>query len=354
MTTPGTVGNRNTQRNTPRSTQDQNRLLFLALQNIPIILFLVIFVIFGVLSPRFLTYQNFENIVTQSSYIGIVAVGMTFVLLTGGIDLSVGANMYLSGIVAGLLIRESGVSVGVALLACLGVGLLFGMFNAFAITRLKIVPFIVTLATLAAGRGYGLYITKSQAVSFPESVKQIGSTRLFDAIPLPIVIFAGVVLVALIVLTRTPLGRQIYAVGHDIEAAKKAGLNTNRILAAVYILCGLCAALGGFVSVAQLGNINAGFGQGEEFSAIAAAVLGGTSLFGGVGSVFPGTVLGAVLIQMVQAGLVFTQVDLYIQPLIQSGVIFLAVFLDSLRNVLLKRLNRRKIRKVAGFNLSGD
>jgi len=310
----------------------------------PFLLFIALFLLFGVLSDRFLQIQTLVNIVKQASYIGIVAVGMTFVLLTAGIDLSVGSNMYLSAIIAGLLIRDYGVPVGLALIACLVVGILFGAFNALVVIKLRIIPFVVTLSTLVAGRGLGLMLTKSQAVLFPDNVIEIGSISLFGVFPLPIAIFVAVVFGAYLFLMRTPLGRQIYAVGFDIEAAKKAGIDTDRVLAVAYIACGLLAALGGFVSVAQLGNINAGFGEGVEFNAIAAAVLGGTSLFGGIGSIFPGTVLGALLIQMVSTGLVFLQVDLYLQPLIAAGIIFLAVFLDGVRNNQLIKLSRRFIR----------
>lgn len=142
----------------------------------------------------------------------------------------------------------------------------------------------------------------------------------------------------------TTVGRQIYAVGNDIEAAKKGGIKHNSIIFWVYIISGLLASLGGIISVSQIGIINAGFGSGDEFDAIAAAVLGGTSLYGGIGSVFPGTVIGTVLIQMVQAGLVYLQVDIYIQPLISAGIIFLAVFLDSIRKTQEVKLQRRNIR----------
>jgi ribose transport system permease protein len=321
-----------------------NEFLRFGLKNTSIILFVALFMIFGILTPRFFTYQNFENILAQASYIGIIAVGMTFVLLTGGIDLSVGSNMYVSGIIAGLLIGRN-VPIWLALLACLVVGFLMGSLNAFFITKLKIVPFVVTLGLMVAGRGLGLYMTRSQAVYFPEQVTMMSTVKVAGIIPLPIAIFALVVFAAYIFLNWTQLGRQIYAAGNDIEAAKKAGIHTQPVIATVYIVCGLCAALGGFVSVAQLGIINAGFGQGDEFDAIASAVLGGTSLFGGIGSVFPGTVLGTVMIQMVQAGLVFSQIDLYIQPLIMAAIIFLAVFLDSMRIIQLKKMERRTIMK---------
>ncbi len=321
----------------------KNRILQFLLNNAPLILFLLIFIIFGALSNRFLQIDSLTNIVKQASYIGIMAVGMTFVLLTAGIDLSVGSNMYLSAIVAGLVITHFGAPVWLALLVCLAVGFIFGSINAFLITKAKIIPFIVTLATMVAGRGLGLLLTKSRAISFPDAVVQIGSTMALG-IPLPIAIFALVVFIAWIILNKVPMGRQIYAVGNDMVAAKKAGIKTDKVVASTYIVCGVLAALGGFISVSQLGIVNAGFGKGDEFDAIAAAVLGGTSLFGGVGSVFPGTVLGALLIQMVWSGLVFTQVNLYLQPLVFAGILFIAVLLDSVKNRLIAKMRRRRIR----------
>ncbi len=320
-----------------------DRLLSLGLKNTPIILFLLIFTVFGIVSPSFFAFQSLENAVKQASYIGVIAVGMTFVLLTGGIDLSVGSNMYVSTAVAGLLIQRFSVSVGVALVACLLVGLALGSINALLVVKFRIIPFVATLGTMVVWRGVGLMLTKSRAVNFPDAVTGIGSAQI-AGVPCPIVIFAVIVAAAWILLNHTTLGRQVYAIGHNIEDARKAGIHTHRAQVAAYVLCGLFAALGGFISVAQLGNANAGFGKGDEFEAIAAAVLGGVSLFGGAGSVFPGVVLGAVLIQTVSAGLVSARIDLYLHPLITAGIIFLAVLIDSLRNTQLRKLSRRNIR----------
>jgi ribose transport system permease protein len=316
----------------------------IALQNTPLILFVVVFAIFGILSPRFFAWQTFENIFKQASYIGIVATGMTLVLLTAGIDLSVGSNMYLSAAVAAILMRDFGMPVWMALLACMLVGVIFGAVNALLITRVHLIPFVATLGTMVAGKGVALLITKSVTLTYPSSVRQLGYARVFDLIPVPILIFAIVVAIGWFVLNMTPFGRRVYAVGNDAESARKAGINVGGIIGSVYVISGLTAALGGFVAAAQQGVVIPGLGEGYEFSAIAAAVLGGTSLFGGVGSIFPGTVIGAVLIQMIQSGLVFTQVDIYIQPLIMAGIIFLAVLLDSFRNTQLLRMRRRNIR----------
>lgn len=313
------------------------------LKNMPYFLFVFIFVVFGVLSPRFFSYANFENIIASASYKGILTVGMTLVLLTGGIDLSVGANMFLSASVAGLLIQDYNVPVWMALAAAVVIGTLFGMFNAFFIVRLKILPFLVTISTMIAGRGLTLLLTKSVGTNFPDSVTSLGAAR-FLGIPLQIIICIIIIALAHLFLRHMPLGRQVYAVGNDPESAKKAGIDSDRVKAMVYILSGLLAGIAGVVCVSQLGIVNAGFGKNYEFDAVASAVLGGTSLFGGIGTVFPGAIIGTVLIQMVQAGLVFLQVDLYVQPIISAGVIFLAVLLDSMRNRQILKLEKRNIR----------
>jgi ribose/xylose/arabinose/galactoside ABC-type transport system permease subunit len=319
------------------------KLVRTTLDNSNILLFLVIFGVFGILAPRFLTLESFQGIVTNSSYIGIVVVGMTFVLLTGGIDLSVGANMYLAGVVVSLLTVNFHLPIWVALLACILEGVLFGTINALAIVKLGILPFIVTLSTMVAGRGIAQQFTQSQSITFPASVTMMASTKLFGFISMPIVIFLLVVLLGHLFLTRTPGGRQVYAVGFNVESARKAGINPNRIVFMTYVVSGGCAAIGAFVSIAQIGEMNARYGTGEEFNAIAAAVLGGVSLFGGVGTVFPGVVLGTVMLQMIQAGLVFTGVDLYIQPIIKAAIIYVALLFDSFRIGLLEKLNRRNI-----------
>lgn len=322
------------------------------LQNALAVLFGAVLIAFGLLSPRFetgigiawprfLTLDNAVNILIQSSSIAIVAIGMTFVLLTAGIDLSVGAIMFLSAAIAGKMIL-SGQPIALAFLAILAIGGLFGALNAFFIARLSVLPFIVTLATLFAGRGLSLLITETRAMNLPDLV-EIGAARIVS-IPLPVLVLAVVLIASHLVLTRTPFGRHIYAIGNDPVAAKKAGIRTGRVIFAVYVISGFCAAVGGLVLLSQLGAVSPKFGEQREFAAIAAAVLGGTSLFGGRGSVFPGTLLGAVLIQTVENGLVIVNADPYVYPLITSVVIFLAVFIDCARNAQLQEMKRRKIR----------
>ncbi len=317
----------------------------LLLNNSTIVLFVAVFVVFGLSSPKFFEPDSVMNtIIKQASFTGIIAVGMTFVLLTAGIDLSVGSNMYLSSVIAGLLMRHAGLEVFPALIVALIGGTLYGAFNAFCIVRLKIIPFMVTLGTLVVGRGIGTALTESKQIDFPPIMTQFGLTNILG-IPMPIIAFVIVVIIAYVILTRTPIGRQVYAVGNDIEVAKKAGIKTDRVIVLVYMFSGFCAALAGFILIAQIGRLDRSFGEGREFDAIAAAVLGGTSLFGGVGGV-TGTVIGALLIQMVQAGLVFNSVNLYLQPMVRAVIIFVAVFFDSLREANLAKLKRRFIRPI--------
>jgi ribose transport system permease protein len=317
-----------------------NRGLLLLLQNTPALLFLLLIVGFGLMSPRFLTPTNFVNIVIQAAHIGIIAIGMTFVLLVGGIDLSVGANMYLVAAVLGLFLKDLPLVVSFPVVVLLGV--LFGVVNAWFITRLRVAAFITTLATMFVGRGISLYFSGNKMVGFSPAVLSLGRAA-YLGVPSAIWAFALVFGLAYVTLSQTTFGRQVYAVGADPDAAAKAGINVRRILVAVYCICGGCAALGGLVSLSQVAVASSTFGFQKEFPVIAAAVLGGTSLFGGRGGVL-GTVFGAVLIQTVENGLVMANADPYLYPLIISVIIFIAVFVDSARTGILERLERRQVR----------
>lgn len=299
----------------------------------PILFLLVgVIILFSLLSDSFLSLQNFLNILIQASALTIVAVGMTLVLLTAGIDLSVGAIMFLAGVISGKLVVE-GFPLVLSIPLVLGIGLFYGWLNGLCIIRLRIIPFIVTLATLYMGRGLGLYITDTRAVNLPASFLMIGSYKILG-IPLPVLVMILVVTGFHVVLSYTPFGRQLYAIGNSKEKSIKAGIRVNRLLMLVYMLCGLCAAVGGLMAIAQLGAISPSFGLQYEFMAIAAAVLGGTSLFGGKGKIFPGTLVGAILIQMIQNGLVIINADPYVYPLVTGAIIFLIVFVDSQQNRL--------------------
>ena len=307
-----------------------------------LVLYILVLCYFGWSSPAFLQSRNLVNILLQSSSAAIVACGMTLVLLTAGIDLSVGSIMLVSAAVAGKIVLQ-GLPLWTAVAAILAAGLICGAVNAYFITRLSILPFVVTLATLYIGRGLGLWITETRAMNLPEEILRIGTTRI-GGIPIPVIVLAVVVAFGHLMLTRSVLGRHIYAVGYSRETARRAGIPVRRVMSATYILCGFCAAVGGLVSVAQLGAVSPTFGYQREFAAVAAAVLGGTSLFGGRGSIFPGTLLGAVLIQTVENGLVIVNADPYLYPLVMSAIIFAAVATDSMQFARLRELRHRRIR----------
>lgn len=312
-----------------------------ALRQAPLLLFGLVVAGFGALSPAFLRPVNAMNILIQASSTGILAVGMTFVLLTAGVDLSVGSIMFVAAAVGGKL-ALGGFPVAGVILVMTAIGVVYGSINAVFITRFSVMAFVVTLATRYFGRGLGLRITETRAMNLPEDFYALGAAKI-AGLPVPVLIFALVAVVAHGVLTRTPFGRHVYAVGADAGAARKAGIRTRTVLFAVYGICGLLAAISAVVALSQAPAVSPGFGNQREFLAIAAAVLGGTSLFGGRGAVLPGTVLGAVLIQSIENGLTILNVNSYLYPLITSVVIFLAVLLDATRSRILAQVNRRRI-----------
>lgn len=302
------------------------------LSAMPLLMLAVVCVIFAAQTPKFLEPRNLLNIVAQASSTGILTIGMTFVLLTAGVDLSVGAMMFVAAAVAGKM-AVNGTPLPVVLLTMLAVTLVFAIFNGFFIVRVQVAAFIVTLAALFIGRGLGLLITKTRAINLPDAFLTLGSAQVLG-VPLPAWIFFGALVIAHVALTRTPFGRQIFAIGHSVEAARKAGIQTGRILMAVYIISGVCAAVAAMITLGQLGAVSPKFGEQREFAAIAAAVLGGTSLFGGRGNILPGALVGALLIQTIENGLVLINANPYLYPMVISSVIFAAIILESLRNRL--------------------
>ncbi len=321
-----------------------DQTLDFAVRNATYLIFGAVLLWFGLQAPAFLMPESLANIVKQSSFIGIAAIGMTFVLLTGGIDLSVGAVMFLAPLIAGILMRALDLPVPAGFAIALMAGIALGAINAFFIVVLRVIPFIVTLATLFLFRGFGTWLTGSRQFDFPESMRSFGLSSVLG-VPTPIIAFVLVALAAHVVLAHTTFGRQIYALGNDPEAARKSGVNTRWVQARVYVISSACAAVAGFVLIAQIGRLDVGFGEGREFDVIAAAVLGGASLMGGTGTA-RGAVVGATLIQTVKLGLVFTGVNLYLQPILLGTIIFLAVLADGLRGQRLRARLRRTIRPV--------
>ncbi|MEM5779795.1 MAG: ABC transporter permease [Lawsonibacter sp.] len=294
-----------------------------------LIIFAVMFLAMSLMSPFFLTQTNLLNMIRQCSINGLLAVGMTFVLITGGIDLSVGSTLSFSAIVGCSFIRTgSDYPPIVCILIAVGIGLSVGLVNGILVAFGNIPAFIVTLgAQLMVGGAALVFNNGSPIPNLKESYNIIGAGKLFGIIPYPIIIFLIVLAIGAFVLKKTRYGRYVYAVGGNETAAKACGLNTKLLTVSVYVISGLCAAMAGVVLSARVKTATAIAGQGYELDAIAAAVLGGTSLSGGVGNMW-GTMIGVLIIGLLNNGMTLLNIQSYYQDIIQGLIIVLAVFID--------------------------
>jgi ribose transport system permease protein len=306
---------------------------------VPWVFLTVLGISFAALSPRFLTIDNLSAILVQSSWLVVVALGMNFVLLTAGVDLSVGSIMYVAAVTVSMGLTAS--PVWVCVLASMLVGAVFGTINASLIVRARLPAFIVTLSTIFIGRGLGLYLSSTKIVYAGPAVAALGRAA-WCGVPAPLWIAGAATVCAWVILKKTPLGPYVRSIGADAEGARRTGVPVSASIFGVYTLCGACAGLGGFISLSQTSAASGAFGQNAEFLAIAAAVLGGTSLFGGRGSLWA-PLVGAVLITTVQNGLAMINANPYAYPVITGTVIFVAALLDSLRSGAIARLSRRSI-----------
>ncbi|MEA3334624.1 MAG: ribose ABC transporter permease [Chloroflexota bacterium] len=292
-----------------------------------LIIFMVICLVFVVLSPDFRTRSNLINVALQTSMIAIVAIGMTFTMLTAGIDLSVGSVMALAGVLAaGLAVNQGlGTVPGIALALLAGAAL--GGINGLMIVKGGMPPFVATLAMLAIARGLTLVYTEGRPIAgLDELFIWLGNGKILG-IPVPVVIMIVLAVVAWIILRHTRFGLHVYATGGNEETARLAGIPTQRVILAVYVICGFTAALGGVLLTARLWSAQPNAAVGWELDAIAAPVLGGTSLFGGVGGI-GGTLVGAFIIGVLSNGLNLMGVPSYSQQVIKGVIFILAVMLD--------------------------
>lgn len=305
----------------------QNKMLSKYKYLIGLILFSIII---AIINPRFLTISNLLNVFRQTSINSIIAAGMTFVILTGGIDLSVGSTLAISGAVAASMIA-GGFNTFIVVIVALAIGGLIGAFNGFVISKGKVQPFIATLAAMTLVRGYTLVYTQGKPISTgyeanAEVFAKIGEGYLFG-IPIPIYLMIAVFALSFYVLKYTRLGRYIFALGGNEEATFLSGINTNKIKIYVYTISGIFAALAGIIITSRLSSAQPQAGSGYELDAIAAVVLGGTSLAGGSGGVI-GTIVGALIIGILNNALNLMNVSSYYQLLAKGLVILIAVLLD--------------------------
>ena len=296
---------------------------------LPFLTLIVLFVGLSISSPHFLTSTNLSSVVRQTAVINIMALGMTLVIITGGIDLSVGAILAMGGI-AGPMALEHGSPIIVGVVAGVAAGLFCGFVNGFLITRLKIAPFIVTLGTLGIIRGLTLISTNGLPVhQIPQQFSYLGEGSLFY-VPFVLWLLLGCAVIMHVVLEHSKLGRYAFAIGSNAEAAYYAGIPVAFHTTAVYAICGMLTGLAGMIEASRLMTGQPTAGNGYELQAIAAVVIGGGSLRGGEGSVL-GTLVGAFIMGLLSNGSDLLGVSPYVQQAIIGAVIILAVTVDELR-----------------------
>lgn len=324
----------------PAQTQtisSRQMLVFNLIRRGAVLVFLVVIALyFGASSPRFFTPDNLLNIFQQNAHVFIITIGITLTMLVGGIDLSVGSVGALCGALAAGLVVWNGVPFELALVIALAVGFGLGLINGVLVVYGKLPPFIATLAMLGMARGATLLYTNERPISgISDSFKFFGRGAV-EGIPMPIIIAALVIVVFMVVLTHTRYGLHVYAIGGNIETSRLAGVPVSRVQLVTYGLSGMLAALAGVMLTARLYSAQPQTGVGLELDGIAAAVLGGVSLFGGVGNI-PGAVVGGLFIGTLANGMNLLRVASYQQQMIQGAVLVAAVALD----MIIKRLEDR-------------
>jgi ribose transport system permease protein len=294
----------------------------------------VIFVFFAIMRPVFASWANVSGgILMSTTVIGLLAIGVTFVIITGGIDLSVGTMMALVGIIVGKTVMAMSLNVWSGILLGLAVGALLGAINGLLITVLKLPPFIATLATMKGAQGLALITSDLKPILFTTDVKGwdlIAQGNIIPNFPNAVLILFAAAVVASIILNKTVLGRYTFAIGSNTEATKLSGVKVDRWLVAIYSLCGLFVGLAAVVMTSRLGSAQPDLGLGYELEAIAAVIIGGTSLLGGKGTI-SGTIIGALIMSVLINGLRILELQQEWQYVVVGIVILLAVYGDNVR-----------------------
>ncbi|WP_019120916.1 ABC transporter permease [Brevibacillus massiliensis] len=314
-----------------RKAEQKSSVLLLLLKNKVLVALLLLCLFFSTATEQFLRIDNILNIFLQSAIMGVVAIGMTYVIITAGIDLGVGSVVAVSGMfIAGMV--QSGMPLIVAVLVGLLAGTLSGMINGFFITRCNMAPFIVTLGMMAAARSVTLVYSDAQTISvYKDPTLQFLRMGQIAGIPVMILITVVMFLAAHYVLSNTVFGRHVYAIGSNKKAAELSGINVKRVQMMVYVIAGTLAGLGGLMMTARLGSGTPLAGSNLELMAIAAVVIGGTSLSGGRGTIF-GTLVGVLLINVLNTGMNLMNISSHYQGLIMGIVIIFAALIDSVSN----------------------
>ena len=297
----------------------------------PLIGLVLLCVIFSLTTDVFLTWRNALNVIDQITVLGILAIGMTAVIIIGGIDLSVGSVLAFSMMMMGWLHQAVGVPLGLAIVVGLVAGTACGVVNGLLITKAKLPPFIATLTMMSVGRGLANIITEGrQIVGYPDWFTNLSTVRHFGFLSVTVAIFIVLALISWAVLRYTTLGRSLYAIGGSAEVARLAGIHVQKLTISVYALSGLLAGLASVALACRLNSSQPSAGTGYELDTIAAVVIGGASLNGGVGGI-RGTVVGVLIIGVLRNGLNLSGVSPFVQQIVIGVVIALAVAADTFR-----------------------
>lgn len=316
-----------------------NKELLMRLAPLLSLIILVIFFSFG--SPFFFNTENIMTIALQTSVIGIMAIGVTFVIITSGIDLSLGSVVAFSGVAVGIS-ATLGLPLPVCILAGVLAGGLCGYINGLLVTKMTIPPFIATLGLMMSVRGINMVMTDGRAIYFADypTFKMLAQGRLFDVLPYPVFYLVVVALIAAYILKKTVIGRYVYAVGSNEVAAHLSGIKVQRVKIFVYAFCGLLTGIAGVILASRLNSGQPTVGVGYELEAIAAVVIGGTSLMGGIGTI-GGTIIGAFIMSVLKNGLNLMGVSQFWQMVAMGVVVIAAVYLDTLRKKFVDLRSRK-------------
>lgn len=301
---------------------------------------IVLYLAFGFMNPAFRSYSTAVNIFDASYYIGFMAIGICFVIATGGIDLSIGTVLTMSALVAGYLNVSKGMPMVLAIVICIGIGVIFGFMNGFMVAKMNLPPFIATLGSMMLSKGIGSIITGAQSVTWKSGSDAEGWYRaLFKIktgsgmmIPTGFILLIAAAIIMAVVLNKTQTGRYILALGSNKEATRLSGVNVDKYLILAYVISGTFAGISGLSYATIYQTLLPGGGAGFEMDAIAGVVIGGTSMAGGTGTI-AGTMIGVFIISVLKTGLPFIGLQTHYQQLATGLVLIFAVFVDVYRNV---------------------
>jgi inositol transport system permease protein len=307
-----------------------------------VIVLILMVILLSIVQPAFLSATNIFNVLTQSCIFGIMALGMTFVIISKGIDLSVGSVLALAGVMAASFGQISGATekyfpnmpvlpVIVPILVGLLIGAFCGFINGFLIAKTKIPAFIATLGMLTVARGFALIYTSGRPVSNLISPLTALGGKLFNVIPVPVIIYFVMIVFSHILLNKTRFGKNTYAIGGNITAAEVSGVNVSKYLMLIYTYCGLLAGLAAIVFAGRVGSVHPGAADGYELTAIASTTIGGTSHSGGIGTIL-GAFVGAMVLAVLRNGFTLLGVNAYWQKVAEGLIIVLAVIIDMRKN----------------------